>query len=61
MQNEIEFKKNISGQKANDFLKEHGLNISVEQTNVVVDYLYGLAQTLISNEKSNLIHTSKHR
>lgn len=57
----IPIKQNVTALQAEAVLKANGLEITREQTTVVLNYLYALAQNTMSHEESNSLHTSEHR
>ena len=54
-------KQHVTAEKAVVFLAANGLQVTTEQASAVVNYLYGLANQTLNNEKSNSLHPGEHR
>ena len=55
-----EIKQHVTAEKAVVLLAANGLQVTTEQATAVVNYLYGLANQTLSNEKSNSLHTGEY-
>lgn len=49
-------KQNVTAEAAVGILSAAGLQVNIDQAKAVVNYLYVLAKTTLSNEKSNSLH-----
>jgi hypothetical protein len=53
--------KNITPAKAQKILAEHGLQVSLDQSKNILDFLYNLAHQTLNNENSLSLHTGEYR